>query len=87
VASRFIVSLVVASVSPVPSPCALGQQVIPLLSIMPLLFRRLYCPCLPYCLVHLLSEVASLYAIVWAPYCLVVAIVSDLSIVITYACY
>jgi len=41
----------------------------------------------PYCLASLLSELASLYAIVQTPYCLVVAIVSDLSIVITYACY
>ena len=40
-----------------------------------------------YCLVHLLSEVASLYAIVRTSYCLVVAIVSDLPFVITYAYY
>jgi hypothetical protein len=35
----------------------------------------------------LLSEVASLYAIVWTVYCYIVAIVSDLLIVITYAYY
>ena len=40
-----------------------------------------------YCLAHLLSEVASSYAIVRTLYCLVVAIVSDLSFVITYAYY
>jgi hypothetical protein len=37
--------------------------------------------------VSLLSEVASLYAIVRTAYCCVVAIVSDLLIVITYAYY
>ena len=40
-----------------------------------------------YCLTLLLSEVASSYAIVRTSYCLVVAIVSDLSFVITYAYY
>jgi len=41
----------------------------------------------PHCLASLLSELASLYTIVRTPYCLVVAIVSDLSIVITYTYY
>ena len=81
--SSYIVSLVVTSI-PLPSPCALGQQVTALLS---LLSRRFYCLCPSHCLASLLSKLASLYAIVQTPYCLVVAIVSDLSIVITYAYY
>ena len=82
-ASSYIVSSVAISI-PLPSPCALGQQVTALLS---LLSRHPYCLCPSYCLVPLLSDLASLYAIVWTPYCLAVAIVSDLSIVITYAYY
>ncbi len=50
--------------SPLPSPYALGQQVI------------VYCLlCLDYCLTFLLSDVASSYAIVRTAYCLRVPIV------------
>jgi hypothetical protein len=48
VVSSSIVSSVVSLHPPLPSPCALGQQVIALLSVSPLLSRRLYylCPLL-----------------------------------------
>jgi hypothetical protein len=67
-----------------PSPCALGQQVITLLSLS---IRCPYCLCPSFCLVPLLSAVASSYAIVQTTYCCIVAIVSNLLIVITYAYY
>jgi hypothetical protein len=57
-------------------PYALGQQVIALLS---------YCLLIVW--VCLLSDVASMYAIVQTAYCLTHVIVHCLTIVITYACY
>ncbi len=61
---------------PLPSPCTLGQQV-----------NIYYLHLIPHCLDSLLFGIASLYAIVWAFYCLAVLIVLPLSIVITYTYY
>jgi hypothetical protein len=55
--------------------------------LLSLLSHCSYCLCPTFLFTSLLSDVASLYAIVWTPYYLIAAIVSGSLIVITYAYY
>ena len=61
---------------PLPSPCALGQQV-----------NAYHLLIVSDCLVSLLFSIASLYTIVWTPIVLMSLLCHHCSIVITYTCY
>ena len=85
--SASIVSSVAVSVSPSSQSLRFGSAGDRLIVYAASIVSRLYCSSPFYCLALLLSDVASSYAIVRTSYCFVVAIVSDFSIVITYAYY